>query len=570
MNSYDGRAVRFGVSQLCRRIKWAWHFRDAAGMLPESRKLVKRPVKPYSGALHAHIESLCYQVSCIVNDKVTTLNAKLALARGGSTPPRFVRYALRWIKSAGFAVDLSDKDGTFVLYSTDLKAALIQAQLHKTAYIPTGMTTVKVEVDLARSAGLSLCVRLGKLGYSQWAAESKQPILGMNLKSFVCPLNCTVKTHKPVGKLAVRLLHNCSGSAFSGLAGVVDRLIASETTRFKYLAKSSIGVQQLLNSHVYPHTAILAKIDINEFFLSGDRDFLIDNACTLFDNPKLRQWVSDALWCLSHYQIVTFAEQFFRVSKGSGMGTRHSGSLSNSAFAVGVEAPFFRKAKSLEIGVIAYVRFFDDILIVSANQQESTRAVDLLIFMAKTQFTLELESSSHISVQMLDMTIRKVRSGPECFLRWRPFIKTTARHLPLHHDSLHHPSVHLSWPLAEMSRLHRLSSSSWEFESARCKKLDKWTHFFMHPQVLQSCRDWTPAPLCTKPAPILDPFMNTRTVRFILPYHPGIRDLVGPVKSLFEVWSSRARSLHSFGINVALSWRSAGTPMHIVCRRQHL
>lgn len=140
---YDGRAAHYSVSQLCRRIRWAWHFRDDVGPRPDCRRLIKRPVKPFSGALHAEVESLCFQASSALKDHIVALNRRLlCTARSHAGPPAFARFALRWIKSRHLAIDLADKEGTFVLYQAEIRSQLINTQLVKTAYRCVGTTTV--------------------------------------------------------------------------------------------------------------------------------------------------------------------------------------------------------------------------------------------------------------------------------------------------------------------------------------------------------------------------------------------------------------------------------------------
>lgn len=304
------------------------------------------------------------------------------------------------------------------------------------------------------------------------------------------------------------------------------------------------------------------KLDIGEFFLSGEHDFLINAVAKFFSDKEKRCWVVDALYCLCHYQVVEFESVCYRITKGSGMGTKHSGALSNLAFSGEVELPFFGSLASRGLAVLAYCRFFDDILMILPDEGVFDDIIALFKSKARPHFTIEVDAVSNHAVPMLDMLVRKRLYGQDCKIVWRPYVKPTALHLPLHHESLHIPATHVSWPIAEMRRLHQLSTFSHEFEHARNLKLARWSQFFLHSCVLESCKQWKPAV-----APRARVAPSVRTVRFILPHHPSMRSLQGPLKDLCAVWSSRVRHRFNFEVDISLTWRSAGVPLHIMLRR---
>lgn len=207
VRKYNEKAALSATSQLFRRLRWAWKFRDGGERAPLPQ-LYRRPVKPCRGAEHPAVEDLCFQVAELVNDKVRALNRRLSRPSCRPQLPFFVKYGLKWLKMNEFSVDLADKDGTFVVYKTDLKSQMVRKQLSATSYRPVAWTTVEVDVGIARPVGHRLCRRLEHLGYPHWSHEASSRIDTLSVEKFVNPLNCTVKTHKPRGKLAVRLLHN--------------------------------------------------------------------------------------------------------------------------------------------------------------------------------------------------------------------------------------------------------------------------------------------------------------------------------------------------------------------------
>ncbi len=60
------------------------------------------------------------------------------------------------------------------------------------------------------------------------------------------------------------------------------------------------------------------------------------------------------------------------------------------------------------------------------------------------------------------------------FLSYRPYIKPTARHVPLSHHSLHSWSVHRSWPVSEIRRMHSLSMTSCQLEVFKVLKISRF------------------------------------------------------------------------------------------------
>ncbi len=169
---------------------------------------------------------------------------------------------------------------------------------------------------------------------------------------------------------------------------------------------------------------------------------------------------------------------------------------------------------------------------VCRTAEAGESATKHILLQANPRIDTELESASLAFVQILDMISRKLRDGAACKILRRPYVKPTARHLPLHHDSLHHPSVHISWPQAEMLRLYKPSSLCYDFERARDLKVARWAHDFTHDRMLQQRSERQPSHKKVTQA------AQHRTVRLIMPYHPGLKGLCVALKVIFDSWSS--------------------------------
>ena len=83
---------------------------------------------------------------------------------------------------------------------------------------------------------------------------------------------------------------------------------------------------------------------------------------------------------------------------------------------------------------------------------------DTIRTMAASRYVVKCEDSSLVGVQMLDLFVPKgERFREHGRLDWKPFIKPTARHVPLSQSSCHASCIHRSRPVAEMSKMHALS-----------------------------------------------------------------------------------------------------------------
>ncbi len=140
-------------------------------------------------------------------------------------------------------------------------------------------------------------------------------------------------------------------------------------------------------------------------------------------------------------------------------------------------------------------------------------------------------------------------------LAFRPFAKGTARHLPLHHSSLHPKSVHKSWPLSEVRRMYSRSQFWCDFKVYRDMKVDLWQHLYLDREIINTCRSWSPTLNHTCSVGVRD--RGSSVVRTILPYHPALQ----PVEQRFcRTFVDSLRKSSSSGSQVrSLSFQCFGT-----------
>ena len=133
-------------------------------------------------------------------------------------PPTYFSCALKWIRANGYQAAISDKDGVFCLLSREVAKELLHAQLNSRWYRHMSPFTLKNEMQLAISGTYKLAKRLDDLELKHLGQEVRKGLRGAELKSIVSKMSYTVKTHKPVGKIACRIIHSAAGSSFRGLS----------------------------------------------------------------------------------------------------------------------------------------------------------------------------------------------------------------------------------------------------------------------------------------------------------------------------------------------------------------
>jgi len=68
----------------------------------------------------------------------------------------------------------------------------------------------------------------------------------------------------------------------------------------------------------------------------------------------------------------------------------------------------------------------------------------------------------------------------------------TGQKVLLTQTSMHNPSVHASWPIAEMKRIYDRSSIFSNFVKARNTLLKQFEFTFMDPRIVDLARQWSP------------------------------------------------------------------------------
>lgn len=298
---------------------------------------------------------------------VKTTNKKIAAARQSiSNVPFFVRWALKWLRKHNFVVSQSDKEGLFVIMNELELASMKNDQFGKHFYQSIAEQQLDVERRHAREHAQALSKRMRKMGWHSWASDC-QMCLDNPENDFVFGSGVTIKTHKLAGQVACRLIHTSTRHSFSGLSAVADKLAAERISGEAHMAFSTADVIKHIQSRSYPDSCCFANIDINDFYMSGRHDTILELCCKAIAGEH-RDFMNSLLTCLLYYQFVwdPDSKRYYKVVSGTGMGARHSGSVSDLVFYLLAEKDLIEagKCSAERWGLLTYIRFRDDILVI--------------------------------------------------------------------------------------------------------------------------------------------------------------------------------------------------------------
>ena len=131
-----------------------------------------------------------------------------------------------------------------------------------------------------------------------------------------------------------------------------------------HLVKDSIDLVKCLERHPMSQTAKFYKSDVDEFYMSGEHATLEGDCSEVVS--------ADALRFVLTPQYVKSGERIPKVISGGGMGEESSGAISDFSFFCRCEKEFLlSEAVCAEYGIIAYVRYRDDFLIVTRGTEHT-------------------------------------------------------------------------------------------------------------------------------------------------------------------------------------------------------
>ena len=463
----------------------------------------------------------------------------------------YLVFTKKWLEQHDMHALSSDKDGVFTLATGSVAKGLITGKLGSEAYAKI----LPADVEACSAAAVSAvreCAETLRLAGLKWV--SNEMLLPVEVKNPCCvyQARATIKTHKcPV---SARVIHSSCGHVSRAVAAWAEQIMSSQCKKIPWLVKSTKELLDALSCVQCNDGAVLLKLDLKEFYLSGDHDLLINTAADQFAEPTA-VLLSSALGAVLHHQTVHFDGSHWKVTKGSGMGAICSGSLSDLVFASLVEIPLLKTRPFA--GLLAYVRYRDDTFVALRCRSLITPLITAMTGLCKGVYTITVDEISDSGVSMLDVFV-SLKAGQ---LTWRPYTKPSNRIVPLHSSSIHPWSVHKGWPLMEVRRVFSRSCDRSTFIQFARAKLNNWRRHFMDVDILRRAtemtRDLTVG--CIIP-PRTSNAAEPETFWLPMRFHPLLRGpLVHEVARLNHDWEHLLRAItRGRGAVVKLAWRSAG------------
>jgi len=383
----------------------------------------------------------------------------------------------------------------------------------------------------------------------------------------VAPLGITVKSHKKIGSQGLRTIHRGIKLAFDGLSVWLVKVLEPIAKEIQWSYQDSFAVRSALLSVVVNSTCVVAKVDLKDFFLSGDASDISREVSMLVDNLALRDLVFSALFLLldNQYVVTNTLQSTYKCIKGSGIGLRISAVVASLYFYAKVEQHVIVQASGLH----KWVRYHDDVLAVLDNRPHLRAFFIALKMRAQPTYVVVCESvhsvgqerdpvgpnqggqTSNGSCSFLDLQIDVVVPQMQVIAsQHKPLT-------PLCPSSAHIQSIHLSWPKAVANRVYTLSGSS---PVAVQKLIHRYKSAGAHPLTLKVLNNWHPSP----PDSRSQPAQQGARMPFVFRYHPLFRHafyrtmtLVPPPPELglkiFSGWRNALPSLNGIVQSAALN-----------------
>ena len=221
----------------------------------------------------------------------------------------------------------------------------------------------------------TLCKRVEDLEQEPELARELRKSLSVPGAAIEVQLVTSCKSHKPPGAVKFRNIHSAPRHAFAGLAVWSAKQHRQQFGQFPTLYRDTrdfihnISALKALPEHYF------VRLDIEKFFMSGDPEILAYDAAGLSDEgPRKRVLREVDLFILTHQFVASKRHpgRLWRVQKGSGMGMKNSGELSDAAFAFLVERWCLKSDTLSAFAIDLYGRFNDDIIIAARSRPHLT------------------------------------------------------------------------------------------------------------------------------------------------------------------------------------------------------
>ena len=371
-----------------------------------------------------------------------------------------IQMAKRQIRSSGFRILRNDKDGGFCLARDGEVSGLQNSLLNNGNY-----ETVEVDAfdfDRCYSDYRDICSDVAE-GHKLSEDLLKHLTVDTLKKStLVSILDMNIKSHKDPGAVVPRPIHSSVDHAFSGGMRYIAYLVRLRLSSCEHLTRDSDDFIKKIARLKVDSGTYLVKIDVKEFFMSGEIQELVSFVKHAFSDRGRVPLTKLADHILKHQYIRTGkSRQLHRVIKGSGMGLIFSGEVSDFVLYCLLELSFLLvPSVQAKFRISGVFRFKDDLMLFVDGPRWSIDALIRVMQVKSKFFKLKLESCCTNSARFLDLEISK---GPHwrttgC-LDYQVVVKQSHLGIVLDDSSSHPNSVHSTWPISIFNRIAFRSSS---------------------------------------------------------------------------------------------------------------
>lgn len=456
------------LSSFKTKILWRWFFASRAVQLnPLQHLKIKRPAVKFSGLHPPELDAWCGGIASSIRKVVLSARLKDTLE---TNTPRLACYALKLLATSDWKILKNDKEGGWSVCSKDQLVSIHEKLLSSACYMPISWSVEKerdiaswhskvakdlVQFEVDRLDGIEVMKEEEVLECrSAMMRTVKKSMRNGKVRGKVLPL---VKSHKEEGEVSVRAVHSCPAFEYEGLSRWLIHEIRQKTKDLPHLIKHSGQVVKSLEKFK-EKDYFFVKIDIKDFYVVGDREWLVSNLADAFEGGLREQVYRVARFLVfNQYVASQTLDESFEVITGFGIGMIHSGDCADLLYHHLVERHI---VCCLDVyGIAKYFRFRDDTLVLAragTRRGLGARALVSQMRVFAQQFELKTEDVSTVSVRYLDLNLVKDESGA---IVCSPVYKDPGLARRLGPDSFHHPNVHRSWPRMLVDRAMKLSSS---------------------------------------------------------------------------------------------------------------
>ena len=319
------------LRQFADKLKWLWHFRHMPSARPPVRIKTHCPFTAgvVDSGLQWWLDDLQRQLVGALEHQV-----RQSKVQGWSNKNGIVKLGLRQLAASEFTPAKTDKTGSYVLVRRVAFPKLHEAVLRSRTYREYAENEASLNTFRKRYFGL---VKIIAEEEGEELAMEIRKTMRMPENSLVAKLQVTVKTHKGQGEVSLRGIHASTSYSFGGLGSWLAYRIDQFLRSLPHLLFSVFDVSKHLEAIRIEEGAALVKVDIKDFFVSGNHEELVRDstdavrALLQTDNVQL---FTEVVRLLLATQFVESKQAGVKkqVVEGSGMGLPQSSALMDLVF----------------------------------------------------------------------------------------------------------------------------------------------------------------------------------------------------------------------------------------------